>query len=111
MRDFLDQVAIAANNQRLYYLALTGALVIPDICSALEAKDGQANGPRYIAWFDSHVAPRYASARRPPMLTGADWYRFRCSFLHQGTTQHPKSTYSRILFIEPGAAPTVILHM
>ncbi|MGH9012507.1 MAG: hypothetical protein ACRDZ1_00975 [Acidimicrobiia bacterium] len=105
MNDFLDQVEAAANDGRLYYIALLGALTVPDICGALEAKDGQATGDRFKAWYDAHVAPQQK------FLTGEDCYRFRCSFLHQGSTQHPKSGYSRILFVEPGAASNVVLHM
>jgi hypothetical protein len=110
MNDFLDQVEAGANTARLYYLALAGALVIPDICGALESADGSTNGAIYTAWFDTHVAPLHVWGGRPPMLTGEDSYRFRCSFLHQGRTQHPKSGYSRIVFVEPGAT-TNVFHM
>ncbi|MGA2036505.1 MAG: hypothetical protein ABSH04_02855 [Acidimicrobiales bacterium] len=111
MNDYLDQVEAAANDSRFYYLALAGSLVIPDICGALESKDGGATGDRYKTWFDTHVAPRNVSYfTRKPYLTGEDCYRFRCSFLHQGRTQHPKSGYTRILFIEPGPNP-IIGHM
>lgn len=44
------------------------------------------------------------------MLSGQDCYRFRCSFLHQGTTQHSQSRYARILFVEPGTT-TNVFHM
>jgi hypothetical protein len=96
VEDFLDQIEAGANATNLYYLALIGALAVPDICGGLESPDGQANGKRYAAWFDSHVAPMHGG-----MLTGQDCYYFRCSFLHQGRTQHPKGSFSRILFVEP----------
>jgi hypothetical protein len=80
------------------------ALAIPDICGALESADGQATGAKYVAWFNEHVAPTYGDR-----LSGADAYRFRCSMLHQGSAQPPKSSFARILFIEPGAT-TNILH-
>lgn len=101
MHDYLDQVEWAANTNRLFYLSLAAALNIPDMCSALGAKDGQTTGALYIAWYDEHMAPRYAHQGRPSTFPGADCYRFRCSFLHQGTTQHPKATFGRILFTEP----------
>lgn len=107
---FLDQVEAAANDARLYYLALAGALVVPDICGALEAEDGEATPARYKTWFDNHIAPLHSFDNDPPYVRGEDCYQFRCSFLHQGRTQHPKSEYSRILFIEPGAVPGVV-HM
>ena len=103
MDDFLDQIEVAANEGRLYYLALAGALVVPDLCGALESKDGEATGDKYKEWFNKHVAPMFPI--RPdngqPFLTGEDCWRFRCSFLHQGRTQHPDSGYTRILFVEP----------
>lgn len=89
---------------------LAGALVIPDICGALESPNGETSGSIYMAWFDSHVAPIYSHGGRPPMLTGDNCYRFRCSFLHQGRTQHPRGGYNRILFVEPGAS-TNVFHM
>jgi len=106
--EFFSQVGTAANS-RMYFLALAGALMIPDICGALESADGEATGSRYTVWFDRHVAPLHAYAG-PPVLDGRTCYQFRCSLLHQGTTQHPRSSYSRILFVEPGAT-TNVLHM
>jgi hypothetical protein len=108
MDDFFRQVETAAH-QGVYFLALFGALVIPDLCSALEAPDGRATGPRYKTWFDGHMAPRY-TFRGTPILTGETCYQFRCSLLHQGSTQHPQSNYSRVIFVEPGAT-TNVFHM
>ena len=100
MDDFLDQVETAANMAQLYYLTLAGTLVIPDMCGALESADGEATGAKYIAWVDTWVVPAYWDG----FLTGADCYRFRCSFLHQGRTQHPMGSY-RLMFLEPGVRP------
>ncbi len=102
MLDLLQQTRSAASCQ-LYYLALNSALALPDICGALEAPDGRASGPRYAAWFDKHVAPLYDGT-----LDGDTCYRFRCSMLHQGRTQHPKAKYARLVFIEPGATHDVL---
>jgi hypothetical protein len=104
--DYLGQVEAGADVGRLYYLALVGALVIPDMCGALESADGQATPLRYKAWFDKHVAPMNLFGTTP-ILTGEDCYRFRCSLLHQGRTRHPDSAYRRIVFIEPGLGPIV----
>ena len=101
MKDILDQIR-AASDSGLYYVALFSALAIPDICGALESPDGEASKAKYVAWFDRHVAPRYQG-----FLGGQDAYYFRCSMLHQGTTQHPQSSFKRILFIEPGATSNV----
>jgi hypothetical protein len=105
MDDFLAQVEAGAKADNLYYLALAGALVIPDMCGALESQNGEAKGSHYKSWFDRHIAPMHG------ILTGEDCYRFRCSFLHQGRTQHPTGTYSRIVFVEPGAPFGAVFHM
>jgi hypothetical protein len=78
---------------------------------ALESTNGEATGAKYRGWFDQHVAPLHMSRwTNQPILDGETSYRFRCSLLHQGTTQHPKSGYTRILFVEPGAIGST-LHM
>lgn len=101
MRDLLAQIGTALQ-ANLYYLALFAALAIPDICGALESEDGIATRDKYAAWFDRCVAPRYRGT-----LTGQDCWFFRCSLLHQGTSQNPRSTYARILFVEPTATTNV----
>jgi len=102
MQDLLQQIR-SANEYRLYYVALFSSLALPDICGALEAADGMASKARYIQWFDQHVAPRYHG-----FLDGETCYQFRCSMLHQGTTHHPQSRYSRVLFVEPGTLGLVM---
>jgi hypothetical protein len=117
MDDFLDQVEAAANDGRFYFLALAGAMAIPDICGALGANNGEARRSLYEAWFDANVAPLNVAPTHfgaphagRPFLTGADCYWFRCAYLHQGRTRHPRSGYSRILFIEPRTSG-VRIHM
>ncbi len=116
MRNLIDQLDQSAG-QRLYYVSLFTALTIPDIAGAMDAEDGRATGERYAAWFEEWVRPIFgeqASAKMPAQirarvtppenpLTGLACYQFRCSLLHQGTSQHPASPYERIIFIEPGA--------
>lgn len=106
----------------LYYLSLFTALTIPDIAGALDSDDGEANGDRYREWFEKWVRPRFAEQAlaqvprhaRPYVrnlenpLTGDACYRFRCSLLHQGSSQHPQSPYARVIFIEPGATSDVV---
>lgn len=96
MDELFRQIAWAANNG-LYFLALAGSLVIPDICGALESSAGVASGAAYASWFDAQLGPIYSG-----YLDGDTCYKFRCSFLHQGTTQHPKGPYTRVMFMEPG---------
>ena len=121
MLAILEQIDQSLNS-RFYYLALFAALAIPDIAGALEAQDGRATDGRYKDWYEKWARPRlkeqvnallaqrgldYDTQVENP-LTGDACYRFRCSLLHQGSTQHPKSPYSRIIFIEPGATTSVI---
>ena len=121
MRPVLDQIERSLDT-RLYYLSLFAGLTVPDIAGALEAADGEATGDRYKAWYERWVRPRFAEGVQrlfasrgitaaPTIenpLTGDACYRFRCSLLHQGSSQHPKSSYSRIMFIEPGATSNVV---
>lgn len=121
MRNLLNQLDASLNAQ-LYYVSLITALAIPDIAAALDSDDGEARGDRYKAWYEQWVRPRFAEsveqelvARGAPALQmqiehpldGDACYRFRCSLLHQGSSQHPKSTFSRIIFVEPGAKLTI----
>jgi len=98
MHDLIEQIDESLRT-RLYYLSLFGALSVPDIAGALESNDGQASGAKYSAWYERWARPRYEG--NP--LTGDACYRFRCSLLHQGSSQHPKSPFDRIIFVEPGS--------
>lgn len=103
MQHLIEQIR-GANRGGLYYVALFSALALPDICGALESDDGRATQQKYTTWFDTQVAPHYNG-----FLDGQTCYHFRCSMLHQGSTQHPGGRYSRVLFLEPGR-PGLIMH-
>lgn len=121
MRTLIDQIERSLGSG-LYYVSLCMALAIPDIAGALSSDDGEASGAKYAAWFEKWVRPRFFEtvlASLPPEhrqyvkgienpLTGDACYRFRCSLLHQGSSQHPKSPFTRIIFIEPGATTNVV---
>ena len=106
MRDLLEQIERGLG-QNLYYLALFGALSLPDICGAVDSDNGEADRSKYIRWFNEYVGDRYKYGERV-FLSGDDCYYFRCALLHQGSSQHPKSGYARILFLEPGATSNVL---
>lgn len=99
----IAQCRIAAKNG-LQFLALSGTLMIPDICAALESPTGETRRSLYEKWFDENVAPAYD----PPRLTGADCYQFRCGALHQGRLEGDKGQLKRLLFIERSP---VTIHM
>lgn len=108
MKDLFQQIR-AASSANLYYVALFPSLALPDICGALESANGEASPTKYAGWFDRWVTPNYTVQGRV-FFSGEDCYYYRCSLLHQGSSQHRKSTYSRVLFVEPGAS-TNVFHM
>ncbi len=96
VEDYIQQIEKALTAQ-LWIMATVGALTLPDICGALPTPNGQATGQRYAKWFDQHVGTLgYNTA-----LSGQDCYKLRCSLLHQGSAQHPKSHVGRILLFAP----------
>jgi hypothetical protein len=108
MDDLLNQIEAAAQVS-LYYLALAGALMLPDICGAMEAANGLSNRTRYAAWFNRYIAPKYTvGPEHTPSFSGADCWSFRRAFLHQGRMRHPQLGYSRIFFTEPSVRGIVM---
>ena len=101
MKNLLEQIKKGLDNN-LYYVSLFAALSIPDICGAIDSENGEASANKYVQWFNKYVARKYTG-----FLNGEDCYYFRCSLIHQGSSQHPKSNYSRVLFVEPTATTSV----
>lgn len=102
MKDFFDQIRLSLDHN-LYYLALFGSLAVPDICGAMSSRNGQASAYKYKKWFDDY----FPSTNKTPCINSEDCYYFRCSMLHQGSSQHPKGRYSRYIFIEN---PNILMH-
>lgn len=103
MEDYLQQVEAAVEAQ-LYFLAITGALTVPDICAASEADDGRTSGALFIAWCDQWLTPLYTRTIRGEttvLLPGDDVWKLRCAFLHQGRLQDERLTHDRVVFVEP----------
>lgn len=121
MHALVDQLETSLTSGQ-YFLSLYVALTIPDIAGAMSSENGRATGAKYADWFETWVQPRMMEtvlAAVPqeqhqyirPMdhpLSGEACYQFRCSLLHQSSTQHPGSPYARIIFIEPGATTNVV---
>jgi hypothetical protein len=86
----------AASVTGLYYLALFGALSLPDICGALASSDGKASKSKYTAWLRDNV---------PEQASDADLiYGLRCSLLHQGRALPHGGTFPiASVFPSPGA--------
>ena len=85
----------------LYYIALQSALALPDICASLESATGETTSRQYISWYNDNVSNKYDIR-----LSGKDCWRFRCSYIHRGSTQDSKSSYSRIIFVFPNQTYT-----
>ena len=121
MRLLLDQLENSLQSGN-YYLSLFTALAIPDIAGAMESENGLATGAKYANWFNTWVRPRFndtvqallpehARELIPNIESPFDneaCYLFRCSLLHQGRTIHPRSEYSRIIFIEPQTSTNIV---
>ena len=107
--------------QGYYYPALITCLTLPDICGAIDGDDGKASRKKYESWYDDYVptslkeANEIAFGIEYPLetpkgcsrLTGKESYIFRCSLLHEGKTVHEKSSFERILFIDPSSGISV----
>ena len=87
------EIEIAVSNG-LYSIALGMTLCIPDICAALESGNGKTEGNKYRKWYRNNVGEEL-------FLSAEDCYFFRCAFLHQGTTEHEKMTYNKVVFTIP----------
>ena len=95
MEELINEIQAALDNN-LYYLALYVTLTIPDICAAISSGDGKTSKKQYMAWYE-----KYAQKHCSKMLDAESCYYFRCSSLHQGSTQNEKSKFERILFLKP----------
>lgn len=92
MDELIRQIRLASD-AGLYYLALIGALTLPDICGALGSKEGTASGSKYKDWIRANV---------PSQASDADSiYGLRCSLMHQGRAM-PHGSVFPIAFTAPG---------
>ncbi len=87
MEDLLNEIERGLD-AKVYQLSLNLALCIPDICAALESDDGQTNRTKYKRWYETYVGDKLR-------LSASDCYYFRCSFLHQGSTEHERSNFKK----------------
>lgn len=94
MDELIRQIRLAAASG-LYYLALYGALTLPDICGALASDNGWANEQKYKGWIRDFV---------PNQTSDVDLiYGLRCSLLHQGrAAPHGSSVPMAFMFPAPG---------
>lgn len=71
----------------LYFVALSSALTLPDICGKAAYPDERSSRKRYILWYDEEIG-KYeknpADKSNMPYLSGEVVYSLRCSLLHEG---------------------------
>jgi len=96
MDELIRQIR-AATTAGLHYLALFGALVLPDICGALASDNGTASGPKYKDWLRANVPGQAADA---DLVWG-----LRCSLLHQGRAMPHGSMFSMAFTFPNSLAP------
>lgn len=90
----------AAVSNGMWLTALMSTLALPDICAALGSSNGQNSRHKYQLWWDANLKSKY------PHVDAKEFYKLRCSMLHQGGTK--ADTYSRILFAAGG--PGTVMH-
>lgn len=78
--------------QKLYASSLILTFIMPDICSAISSKNGEASSKKYIAWFTKYMK------KYERHFNGNHAWSYRCALLHQGKLKHPKSDYTSVYF-------------
>lgn len=100
VEELIRETRVAAG-VNLHYLALFGALALPDICGALASPDGKASGSKYKAWLRANV-PQWAD-------DSALIYGLRCSLIHQGRAT-PHGSVFPMAFTFPSASLAPFMH-
>lgn len=81
---------------RCYWALLHLVLVFPDICGALEGKDGKATGERHQRWCSRNL--------KSSRLSPDEWWELRCIVLHEGRTLARRGRYQLYVFGQPDCA-------
>jgi hypothetical protein len=107
LKPFIDsgRAAIEQNN---LYAGLSLALILPDMCGALEYP-GASVTKRYEDWCRKWVQPKFTKGVNPfdgsPRIyvRAEDIYQLRCSLLHEGTSEialHKRTGVDRFLIFD-----------
>lgn len=83
---------------KLWYVALAGALIVPDVCAALGDASGQTNPEKYVRWVrENHVDSEW---REEGMAR--DLYRYRNAVVHQSRLDAGQQPHvPRLMFFQP----------
>ena len=108
MEHLLLEIEKALQNEE-YFIALFCTLTLPDICAALENKDGKTTKTLYKAWYEKNMID-------PKSLNAEQCYSFRCKMLHQGLSSYKSDRgkkrsseplEERVIFVYPNDRLTV----
>ncbi|WP_434575001.1 hypothetical protein J3P88_10165 [Pseudomonas sp. Z3-6] len=71
-----------------WYVALSSALTLPDVCARIVEPYEKSSEKRYTKWFKHWMEPLYTvdmpEGGPTVFLSGGDCYALRCSYLHEG---------------------------
>jgi len=79
---------------KCYWALLHLLVILPDICAALQADDGEADDGRYRNWCRQNFPG-------DKTFTPEDRYAIRCTLLHQGRTITSRGQYGSFSFVQP----------
>lgn len=76
-----------ALENELYFVALSSALILPDICGKAAYPEERSSRKRYILWYDEEIGKYEKNPKdkdNMPYLSREVIYSLRCSLLHEG---------------------------
>ena len=88
-----------ALENKMYIVALSSALTLPDICGKAEFP-GKGTKSRYLSWGEKYIESRNHLEYEYSAINGMDIktiYELRCSLLHQGTPNIEKDLYFELV--------------
>ena len=82
VQKIVDDIRVALNND-LYFVALSAAMTLPDICGKAEYPGEKSSKKRYIDWYDKEIGyyeknPHQTTDEEMPYLSGSVIYSLTC---------------------------------
>ena len=97
----------AALEHKLYMVALSAALTLPDVCGKSEYPDVKSTRKRYEKWVEEYIEkrnwPDYEHSC-PDTINAHIIYSLRCSMLHQNTPNTDAVDYFELVKVDPDRA-------